>query len=133
RSIVNGVPFHTHHFRFNESGAFAMASALAGLMRGIIDLTGIGSIHDHAGHAISNRTFGKVLDAKLHIGRCGITPEIVFHEQHESQLLDSSKVEAFVGNAGGLAAVADVSHYGNVLALEPGPEGDPSQYRDQIA
>ena len=47
--------------------------------------------------------------------------------------MHGGEVDAFVGDAGGLASVADVGHDGEVASLQARAEGDAGQHGDQIA
>src|SRR5271169_6535787 len=116
--VVNGVAFHAHHFGFDQGGAFAAVGAFDGFAGGVVDLAGVGTIDDHAGDAVSDGAFGEVFAAVLHFRRRGVGPEIALDEKHEAEILHGGEVDAFVGDAGGLAAVADAGHDGEVAALQ---------------
>ena len=131
--VVNGVAFHAHHLGFDERRAFAAAGAFAGFVAGVVDLAGVGAVDDHTGNSVGDGTLGEVFHFELHVRGSGVGPQIVFDEQYESEILHGRKVQAFVGDAGGLAAVADVGHDGDVSSLQTGTEGDTSEDRDQIA
>ena len=53
--------------------------------------------------------------------------------EHEAKILHGGEVDAFVGDAGGLAAVADVGHDGDVASLQTRAEGDAGEHGDKIA
>src|SRR4051794_22956153 len=50
--IMDGVAFHAHHFRLDQSRAFAAMSALHALPRGIVDLARIRAVHDYSGNSV---------------------------------------------------------------------------------
>src|SRR5579862_8538010 len=108
--VVYSVPLHAHHLGFDERGALAAAGAFAGFVGGVVDLAGIRAVDDHAGDAVADGALGKVFYAILHGAWRGIGPEITFDEEHETEILYGGKIQAFVGHAGRLAAVADVGH-----------------------
>ena len=131
--VVDGVAFHAHHLGFDQGGAFAAVGALDGFVGGVVDLAGVGAVDDDAGDAVSDGAFGEVFAAVLHVGRRGVGPEIVFDEEHEAEILHGGEVDAFVGDAGGLAAVADVGHDGDVAALQARAQRDAGEHGNQIA
>ena len=100
---------------------------------GVVDLAGVGAVDDHAGDAVSDGAFGEVFAAVLHFRRRRVGPEIRFDEEHEAEILHGGEVDAFVGDAGGLASVADVGHDGNVASLEASAERDARKHGDEIA
>src|SRR5580692_3839307 len=116
--IVDSVTFHAHHFGFDHGWAFAAVGAFDGFAGGVVDLAGVGAIDDYAGDAVSDGAFGEVFAAILHVGRGGVGPEIALDEEHKPKILHGGEVDAFVGDAGGLAPVADVGHDGEVAALQ---------------
>ena len=117
RGVVNGVAFHAHHLGFDQRGAFAATGALAGLVGGVVDLAGVGAVDDDAGNSVRDGPLGEVFHAELHVAGSGVAPEIVLDDQNQPELLHGGKVEALVSDAGGLAAVADVSQSGDVACL----------------
>jgi hypothetical protein len=78
----------------------------------------------------ASRAFGEVLAAVLHFGRRGVGPEIALDEEHQAEILYGGEVDAFVGDAGGLASVADVGHDGDMAALQARAEGDAGEDRN---
>ena len=131
--VVDGVAFHAHHFGFDHGGAFAAVGALDGFVGGVVDLAGVGAIDDDAGDAVSDGAFGEVFAAVLHFGRRGVGPEIALDEEHEAEVLHGGEVDAFVGDAGGLATVADVGHDGEVASLQARAQRDAGEHGDKIA
>ncbi len=130
---MDGVAFHAHHFGFDQGWTFAAARSLTGFVTGVVDLASVGAVDDHAGDSIGNGAFRQVFDAELHVGGGGVSPEIVFDNQHQAKILDGGKVQAFVGYARGLSSIADVSHDRDVFALQTRPERHASEHRNQIA
>ena len=102
-------------------------------MTGVIYLAGIGAIDDHARNAICDGAFGEIFDSELHVRGSGVGPQIIFDQQHESEVLHGCEVQALVGYAGGLSAIADVGHDGYVLPLQTCAQRDTCQNWDQIA
>ena len=58
--------------------------------------------------------------------------QIIFNEQHQAKILHGCEVQAFVGDASGLAAIADVGHYRDVLALQTRTQRHACQHGNQI-
>jgi hypothetical protein len=100
---------------------------------GVIDLAGISAIDDHTRDAICDGALGQIFDTELHVRGSGVGPQIIFDEQNESEILHGGEVQAFVGHAGGLSAIADVGHDGDVLPLQTCAQRDTCQNWDQIA
>ncbi len=125
---MDGVAFHAHHFGFDHGGAFAAVGAFDGFVGGVVDLAGVGAVDDDAGDAVSDGAFGEVFAAVLHFRRRGVGPEIAFDEKHEAKILHGGEVDAFVGDAGGLASVADVGHDGDVAALQARAQRDAGEH-----
>ena len=53
--VVDGVALHAHHLGLDERGPFAAAGALAGFVRGVVDLTGIGAVDDDPRQSYARR------------------------------------------------------------------------------
>src|SRR5438552_17427512 len=98
--VVDGMAFHAHHLGFDQRGTFASAGALASFMGGVINLAGIGAVHDHAGNPIGDGALRKIFHAKLHVGGRGVSPEIVFDKEYQAEILYRCEVYALVGHAG---------------------------------
>ncbi len=94
---------------------------------------GVGAVDDNAGDAVSDGAVGEVFAGELEVDRGGVGPEVVFDHEDDAEFLHGGEVEAFVGGAGGLAAVADVGEAGDVLALDAGAEGDAAHHGDGVA
>src|SRR4029079_10763387 len=112
---------------------FASTRPLAGLVRRVVNLARIGAVDDNARNAVSDGSLGKVLHAKLHVRRRGVSPKIVFDDQHDTEFLHGSKVQALVCNARRLAAIANVSESGNVAPLQSRTETYAAHNADQLA
>src|SRR5664279_2758539 len=130
RSIVDGVSLHAHHLRFDEGGAFAAMGALARLIGRVVNLAGIGAIHNHSWNPVRYGALCQVLHAKLHIAGRRVSPQVVLDHQYQSQLLHGREVQALIGDAGGLPAIADVSEARDILALQPRAQTDAGHYAD---
>src|ERR1035437_6473846 len=130
RGIVDGGALHAPHLCLNEGRALAAMGALARLIGCVVDLAGIGAIHNHSWNPIRNGPLRQVLHAKLHIAGSGIAPQVVLDHKHQAQLLHSREVQALVGDSGGLPAIADVRETGDVLALQARAQTDAGHYAD---
>ncbi len=114
---MNGVALHAHHLRLDQGWPFAAPCPFACLVASVIYLAGIGAVDDDAGNTIGDCALGEVLHAELHVRRSGVCPQIIFDQQHESEVLHCSKVQPLVRHPRGLTAIADVSHDCNVFSL----------------
>src|ERR1039457_3815851 len=130
RGIVDGVSLHAHHLSLNEGRALAAMGALARLIGCVVDLAGIGAIHNHSWNPIRNGPLRQVIHAKLHIAGSGIAPQVVLDHKHQAQLLHSREVQALVGDSGGLPTIADVSEARHILALQARAQTDAGHYAD---
>src|SRR5258708_23584296 len=104
-----------------------------GVTGGVVDLTGVGAIDDHAGNAVSNGAFGEVFAAVLHFRGRRVGPEIAFDEEHEAEVLHGGEIDALVGDAGGLAAVADVGHDRQVASLQARAQRHARDHSNDVA
>src|SRR5262249_41487102 len=102
----------------DQRGAFACVGAFDGFAGRVVDLAGVGAVDDYAGDAVSDGAFGVIFAAVLHFAWRGVGPEIRFDYQHQAEILHGGEVDAFVGDAGGPASVADPGHDGDVSALQ---------------
>src|ERR1022692_4252367 len=96
-----------------------------GIVSGVVNLAGVGAVDDDAGDAVSDGAFGKVFAAVLHFRRRRVGPEIALDEEHETEILHGGEVDAFVSDASGLAAVADIGHDCQVASLQARAERNP--------
>src|SRR4029077_18953407 len=97
-SVVDGAAFHTHYFGVDERGTLAEARAFTSFVGGVVNLAGIGAIHDHARDAVSDSALSEIFHLKLHVGGHGVCPKIVFNEEHQAEALHGSKVDALISN-----------------------------------
>ena len=97
--VVDRVSLHAHHLGFNQGRPFCATGTLAGFAGRIVDLAGVGTVHNHARDAICNGPLREILDAELHIARSGVSPEIIFDKQDETKLLHGSKVQALISDS----------------------------------
>src|SRR5205823_6907893 len=110
------------------SRTLATSSAFTGFVGGVVNLAGVGSVDDYAGDSVGDGAFGEIFHAELHVGGSGVSPEIIFDEEHHAKILHGGEVQAFVGDAGGLSTVADVGHDREVAFLTTGAESDTRQH-----
>src|SRR5437588_9952402 len=82
--VVDGMAFHAHHLGLYERGAFSAAGAFAGFMGGVVDLASVGAVDDYSGNSVSNGALGEIFYWKLHLGRSGIGPKIIFDYEHQA-------------------------------------------------
>src|SRR2546427_4106560 len=102
-------------------------------MGGVVHLTGVGAIDDYAGDSVRDSALGEIFHAELHVGGRGVSPEIIFDEEHQAEVLHGGEVQTFVGDAGGLSTVADIGHDRDVASLKTGAESYAGEHRNQIA
>ena len=69
----------------------------------------------------------------MHVGGGGVSPEIIFDEEHHAEVLYGGEVQTFISDAGGLSAVSDVGHDRDVAPLKTGAESDTGEHGNQIA
>src|SRR5438445_5934484 len=131
--IVNRVALHAHHLSFDQRGAFTSAGALTGLMGGIVNLAGVRAIYDYARNPIGDGALRKISNAKLHVSRRRVSPEIVFDEQHQAEVLNGREIQTFIRDSSGLATVADVSHDGNFASLKARTKRHAREHGNKIA
>src|SRR5215467_2716730 len=131
--VVNGVPFHAHHFGFNERWAFTAMRPFDGFMSGVVDLAGVGAVDNHARNAVSEGALGHVFATVLHVRGGRVGPQIRFDDEHEAEILNRREVDAFVGHSRGLTAVADISHDRNIASLQTRAERDARKNGNEIA
>src|SRR2546426_12626129 len=98
--IVDGMALHAHHLGFDQRGTFASTGALTGFMGGVVNLAGVGAINDYAGDAVGNGALREIFHAKLHVGGRGVSPEIVFDEEYQAEILHRREVYALISHAG---------------------------------
>ena len=56
--VMDGMPLHAHHLGLDQRRSFAAVGAFGGFVGGVINLTGIGAVNDHARNAVSDGAFG---------------------------------------------------------------------------
>ena len=83
--------------------------------------------------AVGDGAIGKILYGHLARNRRGISPLIIFDDQHEWRALRGGEAQAFVKRAGGAAAVADPCERDDILSEIAAGHGDAGHYRNQIA
>src|SRR5437016_2940909 len=98
--IVDGMALHAHHLGFDQRGTLAAPGALTGFMGGVVNLAGVGAINDYAGDAVGNGALREIFHAKLHVGGRGVSPEIVFDEEYQAEILHRREVYALISHAG---------------------------------
>src|SRR5213594_4545798 len=131
--VVDGMAFHAHHLGFDQRGTLAAPGALTGFMGGVVNLVGVGAINDYAGDAVGNGALREIFYAKLHVGGRGVSPEIVFDEKYQAEVLNGGEIQAFIRDSSGLAAVANVGHDSNFASLKARTKRHAGEHGDEIA
>ena len=89
--------------------------------------------NDMDSHDAAQMPTARIAARNLPVDRSRVGPEIVLDDENEAELLDGGEVDAFIGDAGGLAAITDVGKGGDVPALQASTQTGTGEDGDEIA
>ena len=120
-------------FYFDEDRAFTIAGSVDRFFGGPVHRDYIVAVHHVTGDSIGLGAIGQIFQRHLPLHRRRIGPLIIFQHQHKGSFLHGGKIQAFMKDAGGAAAIADPSHRHNFLAEITASDGHTGHHRNQIA
>src|SRR3984957_10719590 len=105
--IVLRVAAHTHCFHFDQGWPAPGAALAHSFLRCVVHRDHIITIHNPASNSISHRAVRQVFYRHLPGDRRGVSPLVIFDDQHKRSALLRRKIQTFVKCSGRTAAIAN--------------------------